>query len=165
MKLKLFGVTCEVEQPEQASNVSQGFAVPTLGPQCPEASHKDLQCQQQLSCSIFENKGYVERRALQHCFGEGSSSSHSLLENLPENFQRDPTEWLEAELDSLWVGVRRHGQQNWNALLADPNLSFKRFRVAEDFNKQWEKELAKILNGMLFDPRIIIMRTLFCQQT
>ncbi|XP_042466183.1 uncharacterized protein LOC122048716 [Zingiber officinale] len=150
VQVKLFGVTYEVEQPEQASEVSQEFPEPI------EASQQQQQQQQPLSCSDFENKGHVEGKALQHCFGEGSSSSRSLLENSPENYQRDPTEWLEEELDCLWVGVRRHGQQSWNTLLADPNLSFKRFRVAEDFNKQWEKELAKILNGIMIPHPISV---------
>ncbi|KAG6529803.1 hypothetical protein ZIOFF_012017 [Zingiber officinale] len=154
LNLSLFPTDSTAQsQINQASEVSQEFPEPI------EASQQQQQQQQQqqpLSCSDFENKGHVEGKALQHCFGEGSSSSRSLLENSPENYQRDPTEWLEEELDCLWVGVRRHGQQSWNTLLADPNLSFKRFRVAEDFNKQWEKELAKILNGIMIPHPISV---------
>ncbi|XP_020539762.1 protein CHROMATIN REMODELING 4 isoform X2 [Jatropha curcas] len=53
--------------------------------------------------------------------------------------------WLEEELDFLWIGVRRHGQGNWEAMLRDPSLSFSKHKTIEDLSRRWEKERLKIL--------------------
>ncbi|KAM1251214.1 hypothetical protein FF1_033735 [Malus domestica] len=42
------------------------------------------------------------------------------------------TMWSEEELDFLWMGVRRYGRDNWNAMLRDPRLHFSPRRVARD---------------------------------
>ena len=57
--------------------------------------------------------------------------------------------WPEEELDFLWIGVRRHGRDNWDAMLRDPKLHFLPWRVANDLAEQWEVEQSKLLNGML----------------
>ncbi|XP_021620327.1 uncharacterized protein LOC110620776 isoform X2 [Manihot esculenta] len=57
------------------------------------------------------------------------------------------TLWSEDELDSLWIGVRRHGRDNWHAMLRDPRLHFFSWRTARDLCEQWEEEQAKLLNG------------------
>ncbi|KAL6283956.1 hypothetical protein ACE6H2_014885 [Prunus campanulata] len=39
------------------------------------------------------------------------------------------TMWSEEEFDFLWIGVRRHGRDNWDAMLRDPRLHFSSWRV------------------------------------
>ncbi|KAG8385101.1 hypothetical protein BUALT_Bualt03G0006400 [Buddleja alternifolia] len=56
--------------------------------------------------------------------------------------------WSEDELDYLWIGIRRHGRGNWEAMLQDPRLRFSKFKTAEDLSARWEEEeQVKILNG------------------
>ncbi|XP_020581129.1 uncharacterized protein LOC110025162 isoform X2 [Phalaenopsis equestris] len=62
------------------------------------------------------------------------------------------SEWSEEELDFLWIGVRRHGVDNWNAILRDPKLQFLQSRFPEDLALQWELEQKKLLNGFLLPP-------------
>ncbi|XP_015570473.1 uncharacterized protein LOC8274989 isoform X2 [Ricinus communis] len=64
-----------------------------------------------------------------------------------DKFKSYTTLWLEEELDSLWIGVRRHGRDNWHAMLRDPRLHFSSWRTARDLAEQWEEEQAKLLNG------------------
>lgn len=54
--------------------------------------------------------------------------------------------WSEDELDSLWIGVRRHGRGNWNTMLRDPKLKFSKYKSAEDLAARWEEEQLKILD-------------------
>ncbi|WCJ26753.1 chromatin remodeling 4 [Euphorbia peplus] len=64
-----------------------------------------------------------------------------------EKFKPYTTLWSEEELDFLWIGVRRHGRDNWHAMLRDPRLRFSSWRTARDLAEQWEEEQAKLLNG------------------
>ncbi|OVA01573.1 zinc finger protein [Macleaya cordata] len=57
--------------------------------------------------------------------------------------------WSEEELDFLWVGVRRHGKGNWDAILRDPRLCFSEFRVAADLAGRWDLEQSKLLDTSL----------------
>ncbi|KDP23309.1 hypothetical protein JCGZ_23142 [Jatropha curcas] len=63
-----------------------------------------------------------------------------------EKFKPYATLWSEEELDSLWIGVRRHGRDNWHAMLRNPRLHFSSWRTARDLAEQWEEEQAKLLN-------------------
>ncbi|KAL8143153.1 hypothetical protein V2J09_016185 [Rumex salicifolius] len=54
--------------------------------------------------------------------------------------------WSEDELDSLWIGVRRHGLGNWDSMLRDPRLRFAKFKTPNDLNFRWEEEQLKILD-------------------
>jgi len=56
-----------------------------------------------------------------------------------------PDAWSDMELDSLWVGVRRHGQGNWEAMLRDPLLFFKG-KTVEHLTQRWMKERLQIFN-------------------
>ncbi|XP_052203689.1 protein CHROMATIN REMODELING 4 isoform X3 [Diospyros lotus] len=58
--------------------------------------------------------------------------------------------WSEDELDFLWIGVRRHGRGNWDAMLRDPKLRFSKFKTAEDLSARWEDEQLKIMDGPAF---------------
>lgn len=64
-------------------------------------------------------------------------------------FRRKPKGdgWSEDELDFLWIGVRRHGKGNWDAMLKDPRLKFSRYKTPEDLSSRWEEEQLKILDG------------------
>ncbi|XP_074333317.1 protein CHROMATIN REMODELING 4-like [Apium graveolens] len=67
----------------------------------------------------------------------------------PNNFFKRKTIkdiWTEDELDFLWIGVRRHGRGNWNAMVRDPRLKFSKFKTAEDLYSRWEEEQHKILD-------------------
>ncbi|KAM6577262.1 hypothetical protein CsatB_029099 [Cannabis sativa] len=55
--------------------------------------------------------------------------------------------WTEEELDSLWIGVRRYGRDNWDAMLRDPRLQFQPCKMARELAEQWEDEQFKLLNG------------------
>lgn len=66
-----------------------------------------------------------------------------------DKVEQHTTSWPEEELDCLWIGVRRHGRDNWDAMLRDPKLHFSPCRVANDLAEQWEVEQSKLLNGML----------------
>ncbi|KAG9132566.1 hypothetical protein Leryth_024855 [Lithospermum erythrorhizon] len=55
--------------------------------------------------------------------------------------------WSEDELDNLWIGVRRHGRGNWDAMLRDRRLTFLKFRTSQDLSVRWEEEQLKILDG------------------
>ncbi|KAG6387063.1 hypothetical protein SASPL_152245 [Salvia splendens] len=54
--------------------------------------------------------------------------------------------WSEDELDSLWIGVRRHGRGNWEAMIQDPRLRFSKYKTAEDLAARWEEEQLKVLD-------------------
>ncbi|XP_027147811.1 protein CHROMATIN REMODELING 4 [Coffea eugenioides] len=58
--------------------------------------------------------------------------------------------WSEDELDYLWIGVRRHGRGNWDAMLQDPKLRFSKYKTAEDLSARWEEEQLKLLDGQGF---------------
>lgn len=55
--------------------------------------------------------------------------------------------WSEEELDSLWIGVRRHGRNNWSAMLRDRRLCFSDLRKSEDLAERWEIEQSKLFHG------------------
>ncbi|KAL3520575.1 hypothetical protein ACH5RR_018724 [Cinchona calisaya] len=59
-----------------------------------------------------------------------------------------PRMWSEEELDSLWVGIRRYGRGNWEAMLRDPRLLFSALRTPRDLAEQWEVEQSKLYNNM-----------------
>ncbi|XP_038712206.1 protein CHROMATIN REMODELING 4-like isoform X2 [Tripterygium wilfordii] len=82
------------------------------------------------------------RRVLENILirtGTGSSNLHRK--------KSKPDGWSEDELDFLWVGVRRHGLGNWDAMLRDPRLKFSKYKTSEDLAARWEEEQLKILEG------------------
>lgn len=56
-----------------------------------------------------------------------------------------PDYWSEDELDALWIGVRRHGRGNWDAMLRDPKLKFLNHRTNEELALRWILEEQKIM--------------------
>ncbi|KAG5029239.1 protein CHROMATIN REMODELING 4-like isoform X1 [Glycine soja] len=76
--------------------------------------------------------------------GSGSGSS-----NLLKKKSRSDG-WSEDELDSLWIGVRRHGRGNWDAMLRDPKLKFSKYKTSEDLSVRWEEEQVKVFQGPPF---------------
>ncbi|XP_059438902.1 uncharacterized protein LOC132171562 isoform X3 [Corylus avellana] len=63
------------------------------------------------------------------------------------DFKPNTIMWSEEELDFLWIGVRRHGRDNWDAMLRDPRLCFQPWKVAGDLAERWEEEQSKLLNA------------------
>ncbi|XP_037451079.1 uncharacterized protein LOC119321548 [Triticum dicoccoides] len=82
---------------------------------------------------------------------EGTPALHTLYTNLlterisTYSYKRHQVPWLEEELDFLWIGVRRYGTSNWNAMLRDTRLRFSSSRMSEDLSEQWSKEQKKLL--------------------
>ncbi|KAL2330211.1 hypothetical protein Fmac_017792 [Flemingia macrophylla] len=68
--------------------------------------------------------------------------------NFQENLKPRPIMWSEEELDFLWIGVRRHGRGNWDAMLRDPRLRFSPLRVPRDLAERWEDEQLKLLSDI-----------------
>ncbi|XP_057963426.1 uncharacterized protein LOC131154579 isoform X2 [Malania oleifera] len=66
-----------------------------------------------------------------------------------DKFELCNSMWSEEELDFLWIGVRRYGRDNWDAMLRDPKLRFSSWRVARDLAERWEEEQFKLMNGSL----------------
>ncbi|CAN8267518.1 unnamed protein product [Cochlearia groenlandica] len=56
--------------------------------------------------------------------------------------------WSEDELDSLWIGVRRHGYGNWETILRDQRLKFSKVKSPEYLAARWEEEQRKFLDSL-----------------
>lgn len=87
-----------------------------------------------------------------------------------DNFQL-PTTWSEEELDFLWIGVRRHGRGNWDAMLKDPRLHFLLWRSPRELAQRWDEEQTKHFSGISsfhgkhFRPTDIHKRNYFQSRT
>ncbi|XP_062096560.1 protein CHROMATIN REMODELING 4 isoform X3 [Humulus lupulus] len=95
--------------------------------------------------SMFSSFPENHRKVLENIMmrtGSGSSS--------PIKKKSKADSWSEDELDFLWIGVRRHGRGNWDAMLRDPRLKFSKYRTSEDLSARWEEEQVKILDGSAF---------------
>uniref|UniRef100_A0A7N0U0V9 Myb-like domain-containing protein n=1 Tax=Kalanchoe fedtschenkoi TaxID=63787 RepID=A0A7N0U0V9_KALFE len=68
-------------------------------------------------------------------------------EGFCHNFMPFMSFWSEEELDNLWVGVRRHGKDNWFAMLRDPKLRFSTWRTPRDLAEKWRMEQTKLLGN------------------
>ncbi|KAL0916866.1 hypothetical protein M5K25_014413 [Dendrobium thyrsiflorum] len=55
--------------------------------------------------------------------------------------------WSEDELDALWIGVRRHGRGNWDAMLRDPKFKVLKHKSIEELSSRWSEEQLKIIDG------------------
>ncbi|KAM0913330.1 hypothetical protein ACQ4PT_012241 [Festuca glaucescens] len=99
-----------------------------------------------LSLDGFQDSGMSALGHNKLFHGGKSSGSHLLTERLGTySYKRRQAPWSEEELDFLWIGVRRYGTNNWNAMMRDTRLRFSSSRVAEDLAKQWDKEQKKLL--------------------
>ncbi|KAF3335805.1 Protein CHROMATIN REMODELING 4 [Carex littledalei] len=61
-------------------------------------------------------------------------------------------DWSEEELDFLWIGVRRYGVNNWEAILRDPHFRFTKFKTVEDLAARWEVEQRRLFSCPLPAP-------------
>ncbi|KAL0911402.1 hypothetical protein M5K25_019541 [Dendrobium thyrsiflorum] len=61
--------------------------------------------------------------------------------------------WSEDELDALWIGVRRHGKGNWDAILQDPKSMILKNRSVEELLFKWNEEQYKIIDGPVPPPK------------
>lgn len=61
-------------------------------------------------------------------------------------------DWSEEELDFLWIGVRRYGANNWEAILRDPRFRFTKFKTVEDLAARWEVEQRRLFSCPLPAP-------------
>lgn len=68
--------------------------------------------------------------------------------NFQENFMPHRIVWSEEELDFLWIGVRRYGRGNWDAMLRDPRLRFSPLRAPWELAEKWEEEQSKLLKDI-----------------
>ncbi|CAL5004491.1 unnamed protein product [Urochloa decumbens] len=103
-----------------------------------------------LSLDSFQDNRVSALRSAKLFLGGTSSISHKLTERLGTySYKRHSAPWSEEELDFLWIGVRRYGINNWNAMLRDTRLRFSNSRMPEDLAKQWDKEQKKLLTSAL----------------
>ncbi|OEL20755.1 hypothetical protein BAE44_0018226 [Dichanthelium oligosanthes] len=103
-----------------------------------------------LSLDSFPDSSVSTLRSDKLFLGATSSISHKLTERLGTySYKRHSALWSEEELDFLWIGVRRYGLNNWNAMLRDTRLRFSNSRMPEDLAKQWDKEQKKLLASSL----------------
>nr|KYP50255.1 Chromodomain-helicase-DNA-binding protein 5 [Cajanus cajan] len=85
------------------------------------------------------------RKVLENIMMRTGSGSGNLLKKKSKS-----DGWSEDELDSLWIGVRRHGRGNWDAMLRDPKLKFSKYKTSEDLSVRWEEEQVKVFQGPPF---------------
>ncbi|QCD83815.1 ATP-dependent helicase HepA [Vigna unguiculata] len=85
------------------------------------------------------------RKVLENIMMRTGSASSNLLKKKSKS-----DGWSEDELDSLWIGVRRHGRGNWDAMLRDPKLKFSKYKTSEDLSVRWEEEQVKVFQGPPF---------------
>lgn len=52
--------------------------------------------------------------------------------------------WSEVELDALWMGVRKYGEGNWNAILEDSSLPLLKDKTFEEMATRWKEETSKV---------------------
>ncbi|AQK76193.1 Homeodomain [Zea mays] len=96
--------------------------------------------------SFTDNNSVAALRSDKLFLGSTSSTSRKLTEKLGMySYKRQSAPWSEEELDFLWIGVRRYGVNNWNAMLRDSRLRFSISRMPEDLAKQWDKEQKKLV--------------------
>lgn len=96
--------------------------------------------------SFTDNNSVAALRSDKLFLGGASSTSRKLTEKLGMySYKRQSAPWSEEELDFLWIGVRRYGVNNWNAMLRDSRLRFSISRMPEDLAKQWDKEQKKLV--------------------
>lgn len=86
------------------------------------------------------------RKVLENIMMRTGSGSSSLLTKKKSKSDG----WSEDELDSLWIGVRRHGRGNWDAMLRDTKLKFSKYKTSEDLSVRWEEEQVKVFQGPAF---------------
>lgn len=95
--------------------------------------------QMQSTCSSFPEN---HRKLLENIMMRTSSGSSHLYKK-----KTKVDGWSEDELDFLWIGVRRHGRGNWEAMLRDQRLKFSRYKTSEDLAARWEEEQNKLLDS------------------
>lgn len=99
---------------------------------------------QQIHSSMPEN----HKKVLDKLMMRAQYSSSKFLKNASNKFLKKslkPDYWSEDELDALWIGVRRHGRGNWEAMLRDPKLKFLSHRSHEELASRWILEEQKII--------------------
>lgn len=90
--------------------------------------------------AMFSSFPENHRKVLENIMMRTSSGSSNLLKR-----KSKADGWSEDELDFLWIGVRRHGRGNWDAMLRDPRLKFSKYKTPEDLLARWEEEQLKII--------------------
>lgn len=81
------------------------------------------------------------KKVLDNILSRAESANHKMLRK-----KLKIEAWSEEELDSLWIGVRRHGCGSWDAMLRDSKLSFSKYRTPEDLAAKWPEEQLKIFD-------------------
>ncbi|KAF7810507.1 protein CHROMATIN REMODELING 4 [Senna tora] len=55
--------------------------------------------------------------------------------------------WSGLELDALWVGVHKYGQEDWDTILAYTSLRVLKDKTPQDLCTKWKEELHKIISS------------------
>ncbi|PKA59213.1 hypothetical protein AXF42_Ash001306 [Apostasia shenzhenica] len=106
----------------------------------------------QLPCSSKANPSFLRHKYIAPNIIADTMMFRGQQGFIADNLRRFSLEWSEEELDFLWIGVRRHGTENWDAMLRDPKLRFAPSRIPEDLALQWVKEQRKLSSGILYPP-------------
>ncbi|GAB4855820.1 hypothetical protein Ancab_024463 [Ancistrocladus abbreviatus] len=161
----IFGLGSEKSQLEQSSikaSLFLGLSLP-VEPMTTSQTSMRASNMQPLPSLNFRTREFIQTAALQSLPDHAQSflrhkmlldsintRASGLRGNRASSLDRldpCPTMWSEDELDFLWIGVRRHGRGNWDAMLRDPRLQFSPWRVGKDLADRWEIEQYKLLTG------------------
>ncbi|KAJ0963644.1 hypothetical protein J5N97_028766 [Dioscorea zingiberensis] len=102
--------------------------------------------------TIDENSSLSRQKQIVESVITGTQMLQERQDSLLEKFRIYSIDWSEEELDFLWIGVRRHGLDNWNTILSDPKLCFLESRTALDLAERWELEQSKLFHGSSSQP-------------
>lgn len=150
----------QVEQSSSEASAILGLSLPTR-PICEGQTSKDGLAVHQTqkynvrTCDLIQNPGgqsfpdqaFFRHKLVLESINTRATSLRGNRNISLDKFQPCPGVWSEEELDSLWIGIRRHGKGNWHAMLLDPRLRFAPWRVAVDLEKQWEQEQNMLFSG------------------
>ncbi|XP_031249807.1 uncharacterized protein LOC116107661 isoform X2 [Pistacia vera] len=158
-----FQLASEINPPKQTSSRSSCFLDLSLPiePNFGGCSSKNFSTTMPLLNSSDEFKEFIYGEVNQSSFSQTSKQRHKMVldsimnraralngrGSFQDQFKPYVNFWSEEELDFLWIGVRRHGRDNWDAILGDTRLHFSPWRVAADLAERWEEEQYKLLNG------------------
>ncbi|XP_047329824.1 tyrosine-protein kinase BAZ1B-like isoform X2 [Impatiens glandulifera] len=120
-------------------------------------------------------KNIREMPAIKKAFDSNKKSAIMDKKSALRNTSRFPVQYLETktkehdkednwpfedELNSLWIGVRKHGQSSWETILNDPTLKFSYFRTPTSLAKRWWRvERQKVQPEIIQVPRIYRKRS------
>lgn len=159
--LRFGSESSQLKQDSNRSSLHLGLSLPSE-PKAGGSAYNNFTTLPLLN-SISEVRKFVQDAAVPESFTNQSSSllrHKQMLDSIvsrakalsgrgsmQDEFKPNTTMWSEEELDFLWIGVRRHGKDNWDSMLRDPRLRFSPWKAARDLAERWEEEQSKLVNA------------------